>query len=103
MGESSTTPPRSEDSLVKAWNVLTAPIVAVSTVVVNVLGEIAHEARARPMTWSAIFTLAGVMSFMVGQHHLGAIFLSCLGMLWMWLDAIENPLEGSAGSDEAQA
>jgi hypothetical protein len=93
MNETSSAPPRIDNSLTKTWHLLTVPFVAVTKAVVGVLAEIAQEARVRPMTWSAILMLAGVMSFMANQYHLGATFISCLGMLWMWQDMIGEPLE----------
>ena len=103
MNATSPTPSGAESVLIKAWNLLTAPIAAATASLVAVLAEIVKEARARPMTWSAIFTLAGVLSFMAGQYHLGAIFISCFGMLWMWLDAIDNPLDEKSAPDVASA
>jgi hypothetical protein len=98
MTEMTGTAQRAESNFARAWNSLTYPLRAAWITTEGLLGETLQEVKASPMTWTAILALAGCVSIMAKSYHVGTVFISAVGVLWMWQDMLEEAATSAGNS-----
>lgn len=73
-----------------AWNTITQPFRIIWNAAKILLQATMRGARTSPMISTAILVAAGLVSFLAKSHHVGTIFISAVGVLWMWQDMLDD-------------
>lgn len=98
MNKTTNTIPPGNSNFTIAWNAVTQPVRVAWNAGKFLLRATMRGARTNPMTGTAILVAAGSLSFLAKSYHIGTIFISAVGILWIWQDMLDDDARAAEGA-----